>query len=60
MLETLRDTLKIFSHIGEIDDTECREKALNSDNSIGSFEWSLSLCDEAPSQATCQKRRKAN
>lgn len=60
ILDSFKDTLKIFSQIGEINTTECQEKALNSDISIKSFEWSLSLCDEAPSQAIGPKRRNAN
>lgn len=60
ILESFKATLKIFSQIGKINTTECQEKASNSDFSIKSFEWSLSLCDEAPSEAVGQKRRKAN
>lgn len=59
ILESFKDTLKIFSQIGKINTPECQEKALNSDVSIKSFEWTLSLCDEAPSQAFGQKRRQA-
>lgn len=59
-LESFKDTLKMYSQIVEINTTECQEKALNSGISIKSFEWSLSLCNEAPSQAIGLKRRKAN